>query len=164
MRDHWYLSGRGPKHKWREKKRHPVVHDHTENFDFSNITHAIFAFQISHWIFLLFKYHTWHLGFSNITHAKNPVLKIRLVPSSWPENVFFLTAFNHYGRISAQLFNELHDPLITFLLFVRWKRLIARNDHELFSSNRGVSHWNEARCIDELSRGPILGYEIHTNN
>ena len=62
----------------------------------------------------------------------------------------------------AQLFNELRDHLITFLLFVRWQRLIARNDRELFSSNRGVSHLT---CrINELSRGSILGYEILTNN
>jgi len=42
--------------------------------------------------------------------------------------------------------------------------LIARNDRELFSSNRGVSHLNEACRIDELSRGSVLGYEILTNN
>ena len=46
-------------------------------------------------------------------------------------------------------------PLATF---------IARNDRELFSSNRGVSHLNEACRIDELSRGSVLGYEILTNN
>ena len=62
------------------------------------------------------------------------------------------------------LFFELRDRLITFLLFVRWQRLIARNDRELFSSNPGVSHLNEACRINELSRGSILGYEILTNN
>jgi hypothetical protein len=40
--------------------------------------------------------------------------------------------------------------------------LIARNVRELFSSNRGVSYFNEARCIDELSRGSDLGYKILT--
>jgi hypothetical protein len=64
----------------------------------------------------------------------------------------------------AQLFNELRDHLITFLLFVRWQRLIARNDRELFSSNRGISHLNKAHCIDDLSRGSVLGYEIIANN
>ena len=33
------------------------------------------------------------------------------------------------------------------------RRLIARNVHKLFSSNRGVSHFYAACCIDELSRG-----------
>ena len=40
----------------------------------------------------------------------------------------------------------------------------ARNDHELFSSNRGVSHLNKARRINDLSKGSVLGYEILTNN
>jgi hypothetical protein len=40
--------------------------------------------------------------------------------------------------------------------------LIARNDRELFSSNRGVSHFYEACRIAELSRGLVLGYEILT--
>jgi hypothetical protein len=62
------------------------------------------------------------------------------------------------------LFFELRDRLITFLLFVRWQCLIARIDRELFSSNPGVSHLNEACRIDELSRGSVLGYEILTNN
>ena len=64
--------------------------------------------------------------------------------------------------ICTQLFNELRNHLITFLLFVRWQRLITRNDRELFSSNRGASHLNEACRIDDLSRGSVLGYEILT--
>ena len=36
----------------------------------------------------------------------------------------------------------------------------VRNDHELFSSNRGISHLNEARRIDKLSRGSILGLKF----
>ena len=59
---------------------------------------------------------------------------------------------------------ELCSSLITFLIFVRWQRLIARNVRQLFSSNRGILHLNEASCIDELSRGSVLGYEILTNN
>jgi hypothetical protein len=62
------------------------------------------------------------------------------------------------------LFFELRDWLITFLLFVRWQRLIARNDHELFGSNCGISHLNEACRINKLSRGSVLGYEILMNN
>ena len=38
--------------------------------------------------------------------------------------------------------------------------LIARNDRELFSSNHGVLHLNEARRIDELSRGSVLGLKF----
>ena len=64
----------------------------------------------------------------------------------------------------AQLFNELRDLLITFLLSVCWKHLIARNDRELFSSNCGISYLNKACCIDNPSRGSVLGYEILTNN
>jgi hypothetical protein len=34
----------------------------------------------------------------------------------------------------------------------------VRNDRELFSSNHGISHLNEARRIDKLvSRGSVLG-------
>ncbi len=31
---------------------------------------------------------------------------------------------------------------------------------KLFNSNRGISHLNEARRIDELSRGSDSGYKI----
>jgi hypothetical protein len=45
--------------------------------------------------------------------------------------------------------------------------LIARNVRELFcelfSSNCGVTHFNKACRINELSRGFILGYEILIN-
>jgi hypothetical protein len=75
-----------------------------------------------------------------------------------------LTALPLRAQICAQLFNELRACLITFPIFVRCQRLIARNDRELFSSNRGVSHLNEACRIDALSRGSILGYEILTFN
>ncbi len=73
-----------------------------------------------------------------------------------------ITALPLRAQICAQLFNELRASLITFPIFVRCQRLIARNDRELFSSNRGISHLNEACCIDELSRGSILGYEFLT--
>jgi len=36
--------------------------------------------------------------------------------------------------------------------------LIARNVCKLFSSNRGISDFYAACCINELSRGSILGY------
>jgi hypothetical protein len=42
--------------------------------------------------------------------------------------------------------------------------LIARNDRELFSFNRGVSHLNNACRIDDVSRGSLSCYEILTNN
>ncbi len=64
----------------------------------------------------------------------------------------------------SPVFFELRDQLITFLLFVRWQRLIARNDRKLFGSNPGLPHLNEACRIDELSKGSVLGYEILTNN
>ena len=68
------------------------------------------------------------------------------------------------AHICASFLNKICDCLITFLLFVRWQRLIARNVHELFISNRGISHLNEAYCIDDLSRGSILGPDILINN
>jgi len=75
-----------------------------------------------------------------------------------------LTRIPQWVHICAHLNYYLRDSLITFPIFVRWQRLIARNDCELFSSNRGISHFNEACRIDELSRGSVLGYEILTNN
>ena len=68
------------------------------------------------------------------------------------------------AHICASFLNKICDCLITFLLFVRWQRLIARNVRKLFSSNQGVSHFYAACFIDELSRGSIFGYEILTNN
>ena len=61
-------------------------------------------------------------------------------------------------------FFELRTSLITFQIFVRCQRLIARNVRELFSFNRGVSHLNEARRINDVSRGSLSYYEILTNN
>ena len=60
--------------------------------------------------------------------------------------------------------NELCARLITFPIFVRSQRLIARNARELFSTNHVVSHFYAACCINELSRGSVLGYKILTNN
>ncbi len=57
-------------------------------------------------------------------------------------------------------FIELRASLITFPIFVRWQRLIARNVAELSSSNRGVSYLHEACHIDELSRGSVLGLKF----
>jgi hypothetical protein len=73
-----------------------------------------------------------------------------------------LNSITPMGSYLSPVFFELRDRLITFLLFVRWQQLIARSDHELFSSNRGVSHVNKACCINELSRWSVLGYEILT--
>jgi hypothetical protein len=54
-------------------------------------------------------------------------------------------------------------PMVACATFIKsfvLQRLIARNDRELFSSNRGVSHLNEACRIDELSRGFVLGLKF----
>ena len=75
-----------------------------------------------------------------------------------------LTGIQLWAHICAHLNFELHDCLITFPIFVPSQRLIARNLPELFSYNRGVSHFYAACRIDELSRGSILGYEILTHN
>jgi len=69
--------------------------------------------------------------------------------------------YNPVNRLTAMvpymepLFFELRASLISFLIFVCCQRLIARNVAELFSSNRGVSHFYAARRIDELSRGSL---------
>jgi hypothetical protein len=73
--------------------------------------------------------------------------------------IMSLTGIRLWAQICAHLNLELRKCLITFLLFVRCLRLIARNDRELFSFNRGVSHLN-----DDVSRGSLLCYEILTNN
>ena len=57
--------------------------------------------------------------------------------------------------ISAQLINELRASLITFRIYVRGQRLIDRNVRELFSSNRGISHFYAACRIDEVREGPF---------
>jgi len=36
----------------------------------------------------------------------------------------------------------------------------VKKDRELFSSNRGISHLNEACHIDKLSRGSVLGLKF----
>jgi hypothetical protein len=76
----------------------------------------------------------------------------------------YLTGIRLWAQICAHLNLELRKCLITFLLFVRCQRLIARNDRELFSFNRGVSHLNNACRIDDVSRGSLSCYEILTNN
>jgi hypothetical protein len=75
-----------------------------------------------------------------------------------------LTGIRLWVQICAHLDLELRKCLITFLLFVRCQRLIARNDRELFSFNRGISHLNNACRIDDVSRGSLSCYEILTNN
>jgi len=44
------------------------------------------------------------------------------------------------------------------------QRLIDRNAAKLFSSNRVISHLNEACRIDELSRGSVSGPESIVNH
>ena len=52
----------------------------------------------------------------------------------------------------------LLSPLTSSLVIV--VLVVARNVHMLFSLNHGVSHLNEAHCIDDLRRGSVLGLEI----
>ena len=61
-------------------------------------------------------------------------------------------------------FFELRTSLISFRIFLLSQRLIARNVCELFSFNHGISHLNEACHIDDVSRGSLSCYKIHTNN
>jgi hypothetical protein len=67
-----------------------------------------------------------------------------------------------WSQICHHLNYKLRARLITFRIFVRLQSLIARNVCELFSSNRGVSHYYVACCIDEVSRGSVSGPEILT--
>ena len=57
------------------------------------------------------------------------------------------------------LFFELRTSLITFRIFVHCQRLIARNVAELFSFLAVIRDLNEARHIDDVSRGSLSGYE-----
>jgi hypothetical protein len=67
-----------------------------------------------------------------------------------------LTAMVAYMR---PLFNELCHCLITFRIFVRCQRLIARNVANGFLLNRGILHCYKACRIDDMSRGSLLGYK-----
>ena len=80
--------------------------------------------------------------------------------------LFFLllTGIQLWAHICAHLNFELRDCLITFPIFVPSQRLIARNVRELFSFNRGVSHLNKARRIDDVSKRSLLCCEILANN
>ncbi len=73
-----------------------------------------------------------------------------------------LTGIRLWVQICTHLNFELRDCFITIPIFVLSQRLIARNVRELFSFNRGVSHLNEARPIDDVSRGSLLCYKILT--
>jgi hypothetical protein len=79
-----------------------------------------------------------------------------------PPDVGQLTASPLVDHLWATFFNELRASLITFRLFVRRQRLIARNVRELFSSNRGVSHLNAACSFDMLSRGSVPGLKSYS--
>ena len=69
-------------------------------------------------------------------------------------------SFTPMGADSAHLFHKLRASVITFPNFDHWQHLIAKNAAELSSSNRSVSHLNEACRIDELSRGLALGLKF----
>jgi hypothetical protein len=81
-----------------------------------------------------------------------------------PTFLYALTGIRLWSQICDHFYFELRDCLITFPIFVPSQRLIARNVHELFSFNRGVSHLNEACRIDDVSRGSLSCYEILINN
>jgi hypothetical protein len=66
-----------------------------------------------------------------------------------------LTGIRLWAHIWPHFYFELHDCLITFLIFVLSQRLIARNVCELLSFNRGVSHLNEVCRINDVSRGSL---------
>ena len=59
------------------------------------------------------------------------------------------------------LFFELRKSLITFRIFVRCRRLIARKLAELFSFLAVIPDLNEARHIDDVSRGSILSLKSY---
>jgi len=71
-----------------------------------------------------------------------------------------LTAWPLWSHICDHFFFKLRASLITFRIFVRWQRLIARNVRQLFSSNCGVSDLNKACSIDDASRGSLSGPNI----
>ena len=56
-------------------------------------------------------------------------------------------------------FFELRASLITFRIFVRCQRLIARNVADGFLFFLLLTRFNEARCINDVSRGSLSGYE-----
>ena len=82
--------------------------------------------------------------------AANTKTSVRAAPQN------SLTAMVAYMR---PLFNNLRHCLITFWIFVRCQRLIARNVANGFLLNRGVSHCYEACCINEVSRGSLSSYK-----
>ena len=73
-----------------------------------------------------------------------------------------LTALPLWAQICAQFFFELRWRFVTFQIPIRSPSWRHQNLAELFSFNFAISHSNEARRIDELSRGSVLGYEILT--
>ena len=76
----------------------------------------------------------------------------------------YLSALPLVAHICASLQIKLCDSLITFSIVVHSQYLIDRNVAKLFSSNLGVSHLNEACCVDEVSRGFVSGPEKFSQN
>ena len=73
-----------------------------------------------------------------------------------------LTGTPLWSQICDHINYQLCARLLTFPIFVLSQRLIARNFPEHCSSNHGISHFNEACRINELSRGSNLGCEVLT--
>ena len=57
------------------------------------------------------------------------------------------------------LFFEHRTSLISFLIFVRCHRLIVRNVADGFLLFLLLTRFNEARRINDVSRGSLSGYE-----
>ena len=100
------------------------------------------------------------------SYSRKPSGRDLFVPARTPIGVFLLIMIN---------FSSFNDVVLSHSTFVdccmlksqEWgprrpydDGLIAKNDRELFSSNRGVLDLIKACCIDELSRVSVLGYKI----
>ena len=68
------------------------------------------------------------------------------------------------GQICSIVFKKLRDCLITFLIFVRWQRLIAQNVAELFSYNHGVAHFTQLITTMSWVEGPFWGMRFSQTN
>ena len=122
---------------------------------------VVFIWDLPEWIELRRKF--WPAFEVHYSPFRRPRQRITPPSNDWIKillNYKPLTGIPLLAHICATFINELRASLITFLLFVPWQRLIARNLAELFSSNRGISHLNETCRVDELSRGSVLGLKF----
>ncbi len=93
---------------------------------------------------------------SSISHStKSPSQRSAAAAAQPPAKRAKRTPNALWSHICDLFFFELRVSLISSQIFVRCQHLIARNDRELFSSNRVVSHLYEAHRIDDVSRGSL---------